>query len=108
MPRALRDRRQAGRLELDGDPVHRQLPVRGAARTERGVGGCCAAAGLRDLLDPARHRPSGPTLPPGSQPRTADQPHPPAAPCPFPAPSMKHLDWRGRLTDCLCAVPKGL
>ncbi len=42
--RVLRDRRQAGRLELDGDPVHRQRPVRGAARAERGAGACRVAA----------------------------------------------------------------
>jgi hypothetical protein len=44
MLRVLRDRRQAGRLERDGDPVHRQRPVRGAVRAEQGAGGCRVAA----------------------------------------------------------------
>jgi hypothetical protein len=49
MPGVLRDRSQAGRLVLEGDPVHGQRPVRGAARPERGVGGCRVVAGFRFL-----------------------------------------------------------
>jgi len=46
MLRVLRDRSQAGRLGLDGDPVYGQRPVRGAARAEQGVGGCRVVAGF--------------------------------------------------------------
>jgi hypothetical protein len=42
----LRDRRQAGRLELDGNLVRAQRPVRGAGRAEQGVGGCRVVAGI--------------------------------------------------------------
>ena len=45
MPGVPRDRRQAGRPGRDGDPGHRQRPVRGAARAEQGAGGCRAGAG---------------------------------------------------------------
>ena len=45
MPGVPRDRRQAGRPGRDGDPGHRQRPVRGAARTEQGAGRCRAGAG---------------------------------------------------------------
>jgi len=88
----LRDRGQAGRLVPDGDPAHRQRPVLGAVRAERGVGGCRLIAGFGFLAaeepdrvipvagpagpalpfpgrvnhvraNPARYRPSGSTLP---------------------------------------------
>ena len=106
MLRILRDRSQAGRLERDGDPGHRQRPVRGAARAERGACGCRAGAGFGFPADgePDRVIPvpgsAGPALPfpgrvrhvrvePGQVPafrfdvapcalnaRAADQPHP--------------------------------
>jgi hypothetical protein len=47
MPGVLRDRGQAGRLVLEGDPVHGRRPVRGAVRAEQGVGGCRVVAGFR-------------------------------------------------------------
>jgi hypothetical protein len=48
-PGVVRDRGQAGRFVLDGDPVYGQRPVRGAVRPERGVGGCRVVAGFRFL-----------------------------------------------------------
>ena len=48
-PGVLRGRGQAGRLVLEGDPVHGQRPVRGAVRAERGVGGWRVVAGFRFL-----------------------------------------------------------
>jgi hypothetical protein len=64
MPEVVRGRGQAGRLVLQGDPVHGQRPVRGAVRAERGIGGYRVAAGFRFLV-------AGPALPcPGrGQPR---------------------------------------
>jgi hypothetical protein len=77
MPGAVRGRGQAGRLVLQGDPVHGQRPVRGAVRAEWGIGGYRVAAGFRFLVaeEPDRlipvARPTGPALPcPGrGQPR---------------------------------------
>ena len=76
-PGVLRDRGQAGRLVLDGDPAHGQRPVRGTVRAERGAGGCRVGAGFGfpaaeepDRVIPVAG-PAGPALPfPGrGQPR---------------------------------------